>query len=139
MLVLFRSQRPSVASCSATPNVPNCHRALQHQSSCPSSALRASRKREGQPRTWVAVLAKVCSDIGEDRNWHMVQMLLSRLSPSTWPTVHRLSKLTLEPLLLSDFGEAIPNLSMFASRENYQKPLSFLYCKFSTRHANKEA
>ena len=37
----------------ALPSVRHCDRALQHHSSCPSSALRASWKCEGQPRTWL--------------------------------------------------------------------------------------
>ena len=37
----------------ALPSVRHCDRALQHHSFCPSSALRASWKSEGQPRTWV--------------------------------------------------------------------------------------
>ena len=37
----------------ALPSVRHCDLALQHDGFCPSSALRASWKSEGQPRTWV--------------------------------------------------------------------------------------
>ena len=58
---LQRMQRPKthhqlkhlVVWVCALPSVRHCDFALQHDGFCPSSALRASWKSEGQPRTWV--------------------------------------------------------------------------------------